>query len=132
MFSLLDGLLGDNQILVALDDRFKTTFQTKWGTYAYQKIPFVLINARENFQCAMDVTFRGLICMAMVVYLDDVTVYSKFRVNHIDDLRKILESCWKYGISLNPKKSIFCVTEGNLLWFVVCKEGMMIDPDRSK
>ena len=50
MLSLLDGLLGYNQILVSQDDQLKTTFRTPWGTYAYRKMPFGLINAGETFQ----------------------------------------------------------------------------------
>jgi hypothetical protein len=68
---------GYNQVLVAHDDQLKTAFRTKWGTYAYKKIPFGLINAGETFQRAMDIDFRGLIGDCVVVYLDDVTVFSK-------------------------------------------------------
>ena len=78
----------------------------------------------------MDIAFRGLIGKSVVVYLDDVTIFLKIRADHIVDLRQILERCQKYGISINPKKSIFSVTEGTLLIFVVSKEGMMIDPKR--
>ena len=66
----------------------------------------------------------------MVVYLDDVMVFSKKRDEHIIHLKMILDRYCKYGISLNPKKSIFCVTEGKLLGFVVSKDGMMIDLER--
>ena len=44
----------------------------------------------------------------------------------------MFEICRKYGISLNPKKSIFAVTEGNFLGFIVSKEGMIIDPECTK
>ena len=49
MLSLLDGFFGYNQVLVENEDRLKTTFRTKWGTYAYGKMPFGLINARATF-----------------------------------------------------------------------------------
>ena len=45
LFSLLDGFLGYNQVLVAEEDRLKTTFKTRWGNFAYRWIPFGLINA---------------------------------------------------------------------------------------
>ena len=48
--SLLDGFSGYNQILVSPDDQLKTAFRTPWGTYAYRKMPFGLINAGETFQ----------------------------------------------------------------------------------
>ena len=79
MFSLLDGFSGYNQVLVALEDILKTTFRTKWGTYAYRKMPFELINVGSTFQCAMDIALQGLLGKFMVVYLDDVMVFLKKR-----------------------------------------------------
>ena len=49
MFSLLDGFSRYNQVLVAPEDRLKMTFRTKWGTYAYRKMPFKLINTGAIF-----------------------------------------------------------------------------------
>ena len=93
MLSLLDGFSGYNQVLVSKGDRLKTTFRTKWGTYAYDKMPFGLINAGATFQRAMDIAFRGLINKSMVVYLDDITVYSKNKKDHVSHLKAILERC---------------------------------------
>ncbi|KAH9327817.1 hypothetical protein KI387_043751 [Taxus chinensis] len=59
-FSLLDGYSGFNQIMVKEEDQFKIAFTTKWGTYAYKKIPFVLSNAGATFQRAMDMAFKRL------------------------------------------------------------------------
>lgn len=93
---------------------------------------FRVINAGATFQHAMDITFCGLLGISVVVYLDDITVFSKKREEHILHLRQIFDRCHRYGISLNPKKSIFCATEGKLLGFVMSKEGMMIDLERAK
>lgn len=119
--SFLDGFLGYNQIMVHQDDRLKTTFRTKWGTYAYQKMPFGLINAGDTFQRAMDITFRGLIDSSVVIYLDDITFYSKHRNNRINHLKNIFERCRKYDISLNPNKFYSTLSEGKLLGFVISK-----------
>lgn len=132
LISFLDGFSGYNQILVHPDDRLKTTFRMKWGTYAYQKIPFGLVNVGETFQRAIDIEFRGLINKIVVVYLDDITIYSKKRKIHYHDLKQILERCIKYGISLNPKRSYFALREGKLLGFIVSKEWIYIDPNRIK
>ena len=77
ILSLLYGFSVYNQVLVAKQDRLKMTFQTKWGTYLYDKMPFGLINIAATFQGAMDIAFRGLINKVMVVYLNDITVCSK-------------------------------------------------------
>eukprot|EP00253_Pinus_taeda_P026775 PITA_26775 len=132
LMSFLDGFSGYNQILVHPDDRLKTTFKTKWGTYAYQKMPFGLINAGATFQRAMDIAFKGLINRTIIIYLDDITVLSKERSNHSHDLNQIFQRCRKYGISLNPKKSFFALDQGKLLGFIVSKDGIYIDPDRIK
>ncbi len=49
-FSFLDAFVGYNKVFIKEDDRHKTTFTTKWGTYAYSKIPFGLTNAGVTFQ----------------------------------------------------------------------------------
>lgn len=115
--SFLDGFSGYNQVLVHPDDQLKSTFGTKWGTYAYQKMPFGLINMGATFQRAMDITFKELVNKSVVIYLDDIIVYSKKRNNHLRDLKQIFQRCQRYGISLNPKKSFFALSEGKLLGF---------------
>ena len=77
MFSLLDGFSGYNQVLVAPNNQLKTTFQSSWGTFAYRRMPFGIINVGSTFQRAMDIAFKGLIHNYVIVYLDDVTIYSK-------------------------------------------------------
>eukprot|EP00253_Pinus_taeda_P022345 PITA_22345 len=111
LMSFLDGFSGYNKILVHPDDQLKTTFRTKWGTYAYQKMPFRLINAGATFQREMDIAFKGLINRTVVVYLDDITVFSREISNHLQDLNQIFQRCKKYGISLNPKKSFFALDQ---------------------
>jgi hypothetical protein len=131
-FSLLDGFSGYNQVMVLEEDRLKTTFRTKWGNFAYKRMPFGLISAGATFQRAMYVAFQGLINKCVVVYLDDVTVYSNNREDHIQHLTQISERCRKYGISLNPKKTIFGVEEGKILGHIISQVGIRIDPERIK
>jgi hypothetical protein len=132
IFSLLDNFSSYNQVLVSKEDHLKTTFQTKWGTFAYKHMPFGLINVGESFQRAMDVYFQGLINKCVVVYLDVVTMYLKNREEHIQHFTQIFERCRKYGISLNPKKTIFSVEEGNLLGHIISQAGIHIDPKSIK
>ena len=121
---------GYNQILVHSDDRLKNTFRTKWGTYAYQKMEFGLINASATFQGDMDTNFRGLINKSVVIYLHEITAFSRQTTNHVNDLKQVFERCKKYGISLSPKKSYFSLDEGKLLGFIVSKNGINIDLER--
>ena len=80
----------------------------------------------------MDIAFHGLIGCSVVVYLNDVTIFSKKREEHAFHLKQIFERCRKYGISLNPKKCVFAVIEGKLMGHVVSKKGISIDLERIK
>jgi hypothetical protein len=64
----------------------------------------------------------------MVKCLDDVTVYSKQRVDHPKHLKKIFKRCTEYNISLNPKKIIFVFLEGKLLGNIISKDGISMYP----
>eukprot|EP00253_Pinus_taeda_P015200 PITA_15200 len=128
--SLLDGFSGFNQILVHPDDQDKTAFTTPWGTFKYVKMPFGLKNAGATFQRAMDIAFAKEIHDFLVVYLDELTPFSKYDQEHLKHLRQIFMTCRKYGISLNPKKSLFALEEGKILGHIISKYGIRIDPER--
>ena len=132
LFSLLDAFSGYNQVLAAEEDRLKTTFRTRWGTFAYRRMPFGLINAGATFQRDMDIAFHGLIGCSVVVYLNDIMIFSKKREEHAFHLKQNFERCRKYCISLNPRKCVFVIIEGKLLGHVVSKKGISIDPERIK
>lgn len=112
MMSFLDGYLGYNQVMVQPEDRLKTPFTTKWGTFAYRTMPFRLMNIKASFQRAMDIAFQGLVGECIIIYMDNLTVFSKKREDRVPDLKKIFDRCKRYGILLNPKKWMFGVTEG--------------------
>ena len=80
----------------------------------------------------MDIYFHRIIGRSVVVYLNDVTIFSKKRKEHAFHLKQIFKRCRKYGISLNPKKCVFAVTERKLLGHVVSRKGISIDPKRIK
>jgi hypothetical protein len=93
-------------------------------------MPFGLSNEGATFQRAMQLDFDDLIGKIIQIYLDDLTVYSKIQSDHFGHLRKVLMRCRKFGIYLNPSKSIFGVTEGNLLGHIVSDLGISINPER--
>ena len=130
--SMMDGFSGYNQVAVLPEDQKKTTFTTPWGTFMYARMPFGLINAGATFQRAMDIAFIGEQDQFVVVYLDDITVFSKNYVEHIEHLRRTFEKCRRYGLSLNPQKSLFALEEGKLLGHIVAKNGVKIDHKRVK
>ena len=87
--SMIDGFFGYNQISVMPEDREKTTFTTPWGTFMYANMPFGLMNARATFQRAMDIAFIGEKDKYVVIYLYDITVFSRSDKQHRCHLRKV-------------------------------------------
>jgi hypothetical protein len=128
--SMIDGFSGYNQISVMPEDREKIAFTTPWGTFMYAKMPFGLMNAGATFQRAMDIDFIGEKNKFVVIYLDDITVFSKTDKEHCYHLKRVFLKCRRYGLYLNPKKSLFSMQEGKLLGHIVSSEGVRIDPDR--
>ena len=130
--SFLDGFSWFNHIVVHPDDQGKTAFTTPWDTFMYAKMPFGLMNVGETFQRAIDIAFVGEKDKFVLIYLDDITVYSNSHQDHLQHLKKVFLKCKKFGISFNPKKSQFALEEGKLLGHVVSAASVQIDPERVK
>jgi len=96
----------------------------------YVKMPFGLKNTGATFQRAMDIAFAKEIHEFLVIYLDDITIFSKSDQQHLVHLRQVFTKCMKYGISLNPKKSLFRLEYGKLLGHIISKDGIWIYPTR--
>jgi hypothetical protein len=108
--------------------RKRQSFTTPWGTFMYAKMPFGIMNAGETFQRDMDIDFADEKDKFIVIYLDDITVYSASDEEHLKHLRRAFQKCRKFRISLNPKKSNFTMEEGKLLGHIISKEGIKVDP----
>ena len=128
----MDGFSSYNQVKMLSKDQEKTIFTTPWGTFMYANMLFGLMNAWASFQRAMDIAFADERDKFVVIYMDDITVYSQLVKDHIMHLERVFIKCRKYGISLNPRKSNFALEEGKLLGHIISKEGIEIDPDRAK
>lgn len=126
--SMLDGFSGYNQILVSQENKETTTFTMQWGTFMYVKINFGLINAGATFQRAMNLAFVGNVNKFIVIYLDDLIVFSESDAKHIKHLKKAFHKCRKFEISHNPKIIVFTMMEGKLLGHIISKEGVIISP----
>ena len=98
---------------VLLEDQKKTAFTTPWGMFMYARMHFGLINAGANFQRAMDIAFVGEQDNFVVVYLDDITVFSKYDAEHIEHLRRTFEKCRRYGLSVSQSTEVIvCIRRG--------------------
>jgi hypothetical protein len=117
--SFLDGYSSYNQIAVCEGDKENTAFTTPWATFMYEKNPFGLMNVGATFKRVVDIDFVGEKEKIMVIYLDDITIFSKYDDEHLKHLEWVFKKCWRYGISLNPRKSHFFMPEGNLLGQII-------------
>jgi len=87
----MDGFLGYNQIKMYPDDEKHTSFRTPLGVYFYIVMPFRLKNARATYQRAMNAIFHEHIRKTVECYVNDITVKSRTKGNHIADLKAIFD-----------------------------------------
>jgi len=127
---MVDGFSGYNQVAVHPDDQEQIAFTTPWDTFMYAKMPFGLMNVVATFQREMDIAFSEERDRFVVIYLDDITMFSKIDQDQLQHLRKVFLICRKFGICLNPKKSNFAMEEGKLLGHIIFEKCIIIDPDR--
>ena len=102
-------------------------FICPWGTFAYRKLPFSFKNVDTTFQRAMSYAFHD-IKHVVGPYLDNLPAHSKQREIHVDHLIAVFLQCCHFNIRLNPHKCVLCVEAGQLLGFIVSKDGIHIDP----
>ena len=94
----------------------------------YAKMPSRMMNARAISQRDMDIDFMGLKDKFVLIYIDELVVYSNSHEEHLQHLRRVFLKCIKFWISLNPKKSQFSLSEGKIVGHIVLAEGVKIDP----
>ena len=80
----------------------------------------------------MDIAFVDELGKFIIIYLDDVILFSRSDDEHMRHLRRVFKKCRRFGISLNPKKSLFGLEGGKLLGHIISKDGIKIDPSRIK
>ena len=131
-YSFCDGFSGYNQFSIALEDQHKTAFATEWGTFAYRVMAFGLTNAPATFQRLMTHAFKQYLHDFLEIFMDDLCVHSKRRIEHVDHLVKVFIQCRVYRICLNPEKCKFMVRQGKILGHIVSKHGISTDMDKIK
>ena len=104
VFSKLDLKNGYHLVRMAEEDEEKTAFRTRFGLYYWRMMPFSLCNAPATFQSMMDSILHDLLDNGVIVYLDDILVYSDRIDNHIPLVQEVLSRLDKAGLGVNLKK----------------------------
>ena len=125
-------LLGISSNTHASARRGKTAFITPHGLLCYNVIMFGLKNAGATYQRLVTKMFRLLLRKTIKVYIDDMLVKSKERLNHAEHLQEAFELLRAYGMKLKPSKCTFEVNAGRFLGFMVTYRGIETNPAQLK
>jgi hypothetical protein len=116
---------------VAEEDVHKTAFQTRYGHYQYRVLPFGLTNAPATFQAAMDNMFNKYLDEFVVIFLDDILIFSKDPTKHAEHLTVVLETLRKNGYFARLNKCSFAETTVEFLGHVISYNTIAMDNNQA-
>ena len=130
-FTQLDLTSAYYQMKIKEGDKWKTAFQTWYGHFEYQVIPFGLTNAPESFQGYVNKILTEKLDILVIIYLDDIFIYIKdLGKAHVKAVWWVLEVFRKYSLYANLKKYRFHQDEIVFLGFIVSRDGIKMEEER--
>ncbi|KAL0434127.1 UNVERIFIED_CONTAM: RNA-directed DNA polymerase [Sesamum latifolium] len=131
-FSKIDLRSGYWQLRIAEKDIPKIAFCIRYGHYEFLVMPFGLTNAPAAFMALMNLTFQEYLDRFVIIFIDDILVYSKNREEHEQHLRIVLQILKEKELYAKLSKCEFWVNQVVFLGHVISGDGVMPDPSKVK
>ena len=129
-FSTLDLASGYNQVPMAEGDKEKTAFCTPFGLFEFNRMPFGLCNAPGTFQRLMERIFGDQSLESLLLYLDDIVIFSSTFTQHLQRLELVLSRLRQQHLKLKLTKCCFFKREVRYLGHIVSAQGVATDPEK--
>jgi hypothetical protein len=130
MFFKIDLRSGYHHIRIRDEDILKTAFSIRYGLYEYLIMPFGLTNAPVHFMYLMNSVFMPELDKFVVVFIDDILVYSKSTYEHEEHIRIVLQRLRDHLLYAKFSKCEFWIDEVPFLGHVISTEGITVDPGK--
>ncbi|MCO5557579.1 hypothetical protein L7F22_011145 [Adiantum nelumboides] len=132
IFTKIDLRSGYYQIRIKESNIPKTAFNTRYGHYEFTVMSFGLTNALASFNRLMQDIFRPYLDNFVLIFFDDILIYSKDKANHEGHVRRVLEILRQHQLYAKESKCTFCSPQVSYLGFIISANGISIDPEKIK